>query len=147
MDSEHGMICPASGIMDNQDAQVIRCDPCFAKRDVFDYGVVLAIARACTKRSEWRRPEIGNAVLDPIVYRPDTEIHRTIDLAQPSATLALPAKFNDLQELAGGCGTIGGTRAARRERLLFRLYPGLKIRPFRPYVCRRGLGSLKSRWL
>ena len=54
MDSKHCMICPASGIMDNQNAQVIRCDPCFAQRDVFDYGVVLAIACACTKRSEWR---------------------------------------------------------------------------------------------
>ena len=54
MDSKHCMICPASGIMDNQDAQVIWCDPYFPQRDVFDYGVVLAIACACTKRSEWR---------------------------------------------------------------------------------------------
>jgi hypothetical protein len=108
---------------------------------------LIAIACACTKRSEWRRPEIGNAVLNPIVYGPDTEIHCTIDLAQTSATFALPAKFDDLQELACGCGTIGGTRAACRERLFFRLNPGLKIRPFCPDVCRRSLGFLKARWL
>jgi hypothetical protein len=138
-DSDHGMICPASGIIYNQQTQVVGCDPCFAKCHVFEDCVILAITCPCAKCNEWRRPEIGKTLLGPIAYGPDAEIHRAIDLGQPSATLALPAKFNNLQEPACGCGTVGGISAARRKRLLLRLDTGLKIRPFRRDVLRQGL--------
>jgi hypothetical protein len=35
-------------------------------------------------------------VLRQVAQRLDAEIHRAIDLGQPSTTLALPAKFNNL---------------------------------------------------
>jgi hypothetical protein len=139
MDRDYCMICPASRIIYNQKTQVLGGDPCFAKCHVFDDCVILAITCPCAKRNEWRRPEVVNTVLGPIAYGPDAEIHRAIDLSHPSATLVLPAKFNNLQELACGCGTAGETSAARRKRLLLRLDTGLKIRPFRRDVLRQGL--------
>jgi len=81
MDGKHGVHGPASRVAYDQEAQVIGVDPCFAKRQVFQYCVVLTVPRSLFKGSEWRRPEIVNAVLAPITGGPDTQVHRTIDLS------------------------------------------------------------------
>src|SRR5437016_11442046 len=93
MDGEDGMNGPASRVAYDQEAQVIGADTCFAKRQIFQYCVVLTIARSLFNGSEWRRPEIVNAVLAPITGGPDTQVHRTIDLSQSGAARALA---NDL---------------------------------------------------
>jgi hypothetical protein len=51
MDSDNGMICPASGIIYNQKTQIIGGDACFAKGQVFKDCVILAITCPCAKRS------------------------------------------------------------------------------------------------
>src|SRR5256885_9188728 len=83
MDGEEGVNGPASGVAYDQEAQVIGADTCFAKRQIFQYCVVLTIARSLFNGSEWRRPEIVNAVLAPITGGPDTQVHRTIDVTKP----------------------------------------------------------------
>ena len=51
MDSDHDMICPASGIIYTQKTQVIGGDSCFAKCHVFEDCVILAITCPCAKRN------------------------------------------------------------------------------------------------
>ena len=62
--------------------------------------------------------------------------HARMRAIDGTAALALPAKFNNVQEPACRCGTVGGTSAARRKRLLLQLDAGLKIRPLRRDVFR-----------
>src|SRR5215469_2029269 len=125
MDGEDGMKDPASRVAYDQEAQVVGADTCFAKRQVFQYGVVLTVTRSLFKGSEWRRPKIVNAVLAPITRSLDTQVHRTIDLSESGATRALATKLNDPQQLArcwrarvGTCTTVASTSlhfaAARR---------------------------------
>jgi hypothetical protein len=96
VDGEDGVHGPASRVAYDQEAQVIGADPCFAKRQVFQYCVVLTVARSLFKGSEGWRPEIVNAVLAQITGGPDTQVHRAIDLSQSGATLALATKLNEL---------------------------------------------------
>src|SRR5262249_59141439 len=71
-----------------------------AKRQVFQYCVVLTVTRSLFKGSEWRRPEIVNAVLAQITGGPDTQVHRTIDLSQSGAALVSATKLNELEQPA-----------------------------------------------
>src|SRR6266576_7087514 len=118
MDGEDGMNGPASRVAYDQEAQVIGADTCFAKRQIFQYCVVLTIARSLFNGSEWRRPEIVNAVLAPITGGPDTQVHRTIDLSQSGAARALATKLNDLQQPARCRRARVGICTTGRERFL-----------------------------
>src|SRR2546426_12264507 len=46
MDGKHGVHGPASRVAYDQEAQVIGADHCFAKRQVFQYCVVLTVTRS-----------------------------------------------------------------------------------------------------
>jgi hypothetical protein len=81
MDGEDGVNGPASRVAYDQEAQVIGADTCFAKRQVFQYCVVLTVPRSLFNGSEWRRPEIVNSILAQITGGPDTQVHCTIDLS------------------------------------------------------------------
>ena len=100
MDGEDGVKDPASRVAYDQEAQVVGADTCFAKRQVFQYGVVLTVTRSLFKGSEWRRPEIVNVVLAQITGGPDTQVHRTVDLSQSGAALASATKLNELEQPA-----------------------------------------------
>jgi len=95
MNGEHSVKGPASRMAYDYESQVLRADTRFAKRQIFQYCVVLTVARSLFKGSKRRRPEIVNTVLAPITGGPDSQIHRTVDLAQSCATHALSTKLND----------------------------------------------------
>ena len=104
--------------------------PAARKSDVFYDGVILTIARSGAQRSKGCRPEIFNPVLGPITHGPDAEIHRTVDLAQPGNTLALPAKLDDGYQSACSGGAIAVAPIACCERLFLVEKAGLQVCPF-----------------
>jgi hypothetical protein len=142
MDGKHGVNGPASRVAYDQEAQVIGADTCFAKRQVFQYCVVLTVPRSLFNSSEWRRPEIGNSVLAQITGGPDTQVHRTIDLSHSGATRALATKLNDLQQPARCCRARVGTCTTGRERLLLPVNAGQHIPPLGGDIPRQGLAWL-----
>src|SRR6516165_8174147 len=129
MDGEDGVKDPASRVAYDQEAQVVGADTCFAKRQVFQYGVVLTVTRSLFKGSEWRRPEIVNAVLAPITRGLDTQVHRTIDFSELGATRALATKLNDPQQLARCWRARVGSCTTGRERFLLRVNAGQHVPP------------------
>jgi hypothetical protein len=130
MDGKHGVHDPASRVAHDQEAQVIGADTCFAKHQVFQYCVVLTVPRSLFKGSEWRRPEIVNAVLAQITGGPDSQVHRTIDLSKSGAARALATKLNDLQQPARCWRARVGTCTTGRERFPLRVNAGQHIHPF-----------------
>jgi hypothetical protein len=130
MDGEDGVNGPASRVAYDQEAQVIGADTCFAKRQVFQNYVVLTVPRSLFNGSEWRRPEIVNAVLAPITRGLDTQVHRTIDLSESSAARALATKLNELQQSARCWRARIETCTTGRERLRLRVNAGQHIPPF-----------------
>ena len=130
MDRKHGVNGPASRVAYDQEAQVIGADTCFAKRQVFQYCVVLTVARSLFKGSEWRRPEIVNAILGPIARGPDTQVHRTIDLSQSGAARALATKLNELQQPSCCWRARIEICTTGRKRLLLRVNAGQHFPPF-----------------
>src|SRR5262249_34123831 len=129
MDGEDGVKDPASRVTYDQEAQVVGADTCFAKRQVFQYGVVLTVTRSLFKGSEWRRPEIVNAVLAPITRGLDAQVHRTIDFSESGAPRALATKLNDPQQLARCWRARVGSCTTGRERFLLRINAGQHVPP------------------
>ena len=124
---------PASGIAYDQEAQVIGAYTCFAKRQVFQYCVVLTVPRSLFNGSKWRRPEIVNAVLAPITSGLDSQVHRTIDHSQAGAARALATKLNELQQPSSCWLARIEICTTGRKRLLLRVNAG----QHRPPFCRR----------
>src|SRR5919204_3304523 len=150
MDGEDGVNGSASRVVYDQEAQVIGADTCFAKRQVFQYCVVLTVPRSLFNGSEWRRPEIINAVLAPITGGPDTQVHRTIDLSQSGAARALATKLNELQQPSRGWRARIEICTTGRKRLLLRVNAGQHFPPFCGgtachYIRLRLISALRSR--
>ena len=76
--------------------------PGLAQRHVFYDRVILAIAGAGIQRRNGCRPEIVGDIACPMADRLDAQIHGAIDLAQPSAAVALAAKLNNVQKSLRG---------------------------------------------
>ena len=141
---------PASRVAYDQEAQVIGVDTSFAKRQVFQNCIVLTVSGSLFNSSEWRRPEIVNAVLVPITGGPDTQVHRTIDLSQSGAARALATKLNELQQPSRCWRARIEICTTGRKRLLLRINAGQHIPPFRgdpacDYIRVRRISGLHSR--
>src|SRR5436190_15693214 len=150
MDGEEGVNGPASGVAYDQEAQVIGADTCFAKHQVFQYCVVLTVPRSLFNGSEWRRPEIVNAVLAPITGGLNAQVHRTIDLSQSGAARALATKLSELQQPSRCWRARIEICTTGRKRLLLRINAGQHCPPFCRgtachYIRLRLISALRSR--
>ena len=106
-----------------------------AQRYEFRDRIVLAVAGAAVEGDERRAPDVDLAVLGEIAHRPDREIDRAVDFAEPGAAVALPASVDDGEKLQAR----RRTRSARGRRRTARAAPvRRRACARRPAIWRRG---------
>ena len=88
--------------MQHHDPQVFGRDAGAAQRHEFRDRVVLTVAAAAGERRERGRPDVDPAMLGEVAHRPDGEIDRAIDFAEPGAAVAEPRGVDDIEELQCG---------------------------------------------
>ena len=73
--------------------------PARRSADEFRDRIVFAIAGAPCQRRKRRGPDVDLAILGEVAHRPDGEIDRAVDLAEPGAAVARLGGVDDGEEL------------------------------------------------